>query len=276
MSSAPIAPVPEAAQPPEPNFWIATPQPLPTGVGLNRVNWDLRADDPPAFSHSFEINANPGLTPPSPEGPLVPPGVYTVRLTVAGKTSTQPLTVINDPRSPATAQDVRGQYALQTKLVAGMRLSWDGYQQVAALRALVAADTAIPAAKSFDSTLAAVGGNPDARGGGFGGVGGGAGPAATFVPGDRHLRHHVAHPLEAARGAARDIVAPPPQQPIQSRPGRSRALLERRPQRRRTERGDGHARARQLARQPLRKRQHERLARVIRRHPWAPGLVRHD
>src|SRR6266498_1204052 len=171
MSSAPIALVPEAAQPPEPNFWIATPQPLPTALGLNRVNWDLRADDPPAFSHSFEINANPGLTPPSPEGPLAPPGVYTLKLTVAGKSYTQPLTVVNDPRSPATVADVRAQYGLQTKLVAGMRLSWDGYRQVAAMRALVAADTAIPAVKAFDSTLAAVGGNPDARGGGFGGFG---------------------------------------------------------------------------------------------------------
>src|SRR5258707_6487309 len=32
-------------------------------------------------------------------------------------------------------------------------------QQVAAMRALVAADTALPAAKAFDSTLAAVGGD---------------------------------------------------------------------------------------------------------------------
>src|SRR6266702_855399 len=191
LSTAPVEPVKEAAQPPEPNFWIATPQPLPTTAGTNRVNWDLRADAPPAFTHTFEINANPGLTPPSPEGPLVPPGVYTVRLTVAGKSSTQPLTVINDPRSPATAADVRGQYALQTKLVAGMRLSWDGYRQVAALRALVAADTAIPAVKAFDSTLAAVGGNPDARGGGFGGFGGGAAPAPTFVRVNGNLGNQI-------------------------------------------------------------------------------------
>ena len=191
MSSAPIVPVKEAAQPPEPNFWIATPQSLPTAVGTNRVNWDLRTDDPPAFSHSFEINANPGLTPPSPEGPLVPPGVYTVRLTVAGKSYTQPVTVVNDPRSPATTADVRAQYGLQTKLVAGMQLSWDGYQQVAAMRALVAADTLIPAAKAFDSTLAAVGGNPERGGGGFGGFGGGPAPAPTFVRVNGNLGNQV-------------------------------------------------------------------------------------
>ena len=189
MSSAPIEPVKEAARPPEPNFWIATPEPLSTDVGTNRVNWDLRTDDPPAFSHSFEINANPGLTPPSPEGPLVPPGVYTLRLTVNGKRDTQPLTVRNDPRSPASALDVRAQYGLQMKIVGGMRASWDGYRQVAAMRALVAADTAatlppavVAAAKAFDSTLAAVGGNAEGRGiGGGGGGFGAARPAPTFV-----------------------------------------------------------------------------------------------
>src|SRR5207245_4805367 len=115
--------------------WTAPPERRPTAVGLNRVTWDLRTDDPPAFTHSSEINANPGLTPPSPEGPLGPPGIYTLKLTVAGKSYPQPVTVVNDPRSPATVADVRAQYALQTKIVAGMRLSWDGYQQVAAMRA---------------------------------------------------------------------------------------------------------------------------------------------
>ncbi len=66
----------------------------------------------------------------------MPPGVYTVRLTVAGKSYTQPVTVVNDPRSPATAADVRAQYGLQTKIAAAMQVSWEGYQQVAAMRAL--------------------------------------------------------------------------------------------------------------------------------------------
>lgn len=178
MTSAAIAPVKEAAQPPEPNFWIFSPGPLPTDVGTNRINWDLRADDPPAFSHSYEINANPGLTPPSPEGPLVSPGTYTIRLTVSGKSYTQPVTVVNDPRSPATVADVRAQAALQSKIVDAMKEAWDGYGQVAAMRALVAADTALPAAKAFDSTLAAVGGNPE---GGRGFSGFGPRPAPTFV-----------------------------------------------------------------------------------------------
>src|SRR5438132_14076584 len=97
----------KAAKPTKPKFWIAPPQPLPSAVGTNRVNWDLRAEAPPALTHTFEINANPGETPPSPVGPLVPPGVYTLRLIVGDKAYTQSLTVANDPRSPATAAAVR-------------------------------------------------------------------------------------------------------------------------------------------------------------------------
>src|SRR6266571_5180098 len=192
LSTAPVEPVKEAAQPPEPNFWIATPQRLVTAVGTNRVNWDLRAEAPAALTHTFEINANLGLTPPSPEGPLVPPGVYSLKLIVGAKAYTQTMTVVSDPRSPARAADVRTQYDLQMKIVAGIRQSWDGYHQVAALRAAVAADTApalpaavVAAAKAFDSTLALVAGDPGGgRGGGGGGggfFGGGARPAPTFV-----------------------------------------------------------------------------------------------
>jgi len=187
MTSAAVSPVKEAEQPPEPNFWLAAPEQLPKAAGLNRVNWDLRSDDPPAFSHSFEINANPGLTPASPEGPLVPAGTYTIRLTVNKTEYRQPIAVVNDPRSPATTVDVQAQYGLQARILAGMRASWDGYQQVAAALAAIVADTVstlpavvVTAAKSLDSTLVAVGGNPDG-GRGFGGFRAGPPPPPTFV-----------------------------------------------------------------------------------------------
>ena len=38
-----------------------------------------------------------------PEGPLAPPGTYTLRLTVDGVRHEQKVVVKNDPRSPATA-----------------------------------------------------------------------------------------------------------------------------------------------------------------------------
>ena len=167
LSSVPVPPVAEAARPPEPNFWLAGPQPLPTALGVNRANWDLRYDAPPAFSHSFEINANPGLTPPTPEGPLALPGTYTVRLTVDGKTYASTVTVQNDPRSPASRIALAAQARLQMKLYRGMREAWDAYQQAAALRSALAADTAASvnadaaqAAKALLARLDSVAGNP--------------------------------------------------------------------------------------------------------------------
>lgn len=97
-----------AARPPHPNFWLAVEKPLPTDAGMHRVNWNLHYDAPPAFTHSFEINANPGLTPVSPEGVLVPPGTYNVRLTVNGKEHTEKVVVASDPRSPGKARGVEG------------------------------------------------------------------------------------------------------------------------------------------------------------------------
>jgi photosystem II stability/assembly factor-like uncharacterized protein len=134
MSSAPGIPVDEAARPPEPNFWIAPPFSLPAHAGSNRTHWDLRYDPPPALVHSFEINANPGLTPPSPEGPLAPPGVYTLKLTVDGHSYTQTVTVVQDMRSPATAAAVLAQHELQLRIADGIRQSYEGYKIAGALK----------------------------------------------------------------------------------------------------------------------------------------------
>jgi len=134
MSSVVEPPVTEAARPPEPNFWIAQPEHLPAHAGDNRINWDLRYDAPPAFTHSFEINANPGQTPPSPEGPVALPGVYTLRLNVDGRTYSQTVAVKPDPRSPASAADLRAQHDLLMKMLDGMKVSYEGHRAAVALQ----------------------------------------------------------------------------------------------------------------------------------------------
>ena len=187
MSSAPMVPVSEAAEPTNPNFWLAVPQPLPAVVGTNRMSWDLRYEAPPAFAHTFEINANPGLTPTSPEGALAPPGTYTIKLTVNGRSYTQMAKVTNDPRSPATAADVRAQHALLRDINAGIKTSWDGYQQVEAMRAVLKArmpadstSELAKALKTFSAKVDTVGGT-SGGGGGFGGFGGGRKPTPNFA-----------------------------------------------------------------------------------------------
>ena len=135
MSSAPIPPIDDPA-PPVATWWLEVPRPLPTSPGLNRVNWNIRYDNPPAFNHNYAqvMSAVPHETPYTPEGPLALPGVYTVRLTVDGKAYTQTVTVRNDPRSPASAADLQAQHALQMNLYQGARASWDGWHQIAAVR----------------------------------------------------------------------------------------------------------------------------------------------
>lgn len=134
LTSAPVPAVPEAARPPHPNFWVAPPMVLPKNAGDNRTNWDLRYDTPRSFSHSFEINANPGLTPASPEGPLVAPGTYTLRLTVDGKSYSQTVTVKTDPRSPASPTGLAAQVALQRKIAQGIEASYEGHRIAVAVR----------------------------------------------------------------------------------------------------------------------------------------------
>jgi hypothetical protein len=114
-SSAPLPALKPNLQP-IPEFWKETPKPMPAEVGTNRINWDLRYEDPPAFSRDYDISATPGLTPLSPQGPLVVPGVYTVTLTVNGQKSVQKVTVKNDPRSPVSLNEVRTQHELQMEL----------------------------------------------------------------------------------------------------------------------------------------------------------------
>jgi photosystem II stability/assembly factor-like uncharacterized protein len=134
LSSAAIAPVPEAARPPHPNFWVATPRPLATVAGAHRAPWDLRRDAPRALSHSFEINANPGRTPASPEGAMVPPGVYTIRLVANGTTSTATVTVVRDPRTTVTAVALAAQDSLLRALSAGIDETFADIEALTATR----------------------------------------------------------------------------------------------------------------------------------------------
>jgi photosystem II stability/assembly factor-like uncharacterized protein len=181
MSSAPILPLSDPP-PPVPDFWVEKSLPLPVASGLNRTNWNLRYDSPPAFSHSYEINATPSKTPVTPEGPLALPGVYTLTLTVGGKSYMQAVTVKNDPRSPASYGDLREQHILQMMLYRCTQEAWDCYQQVAGVRSSLAAllksnpaAEVATAARAVDVKLAAVGGSTGfgrGFGGGFPGAGG--------------------------------------------------------------------------------------------------------
>ena len=82
---------------------------LPAEAGMNRFIWDMRHPGPveaPGDSDSFLIAG------PSPKGPLVTPGNYTIKLELEGKVSTQILKVLKDPKSEATDADLDKQLEL--------------------------------------------------------------------------------------------------------------------------------------------------------------------
>lgn len=103
-----------------PTYWVRPPQILPNEAGMHRFVWDLQYPNPPADSYDLPISAIYRNTPFVPEGPFVLPGSYTVKLTVDGKSYTQPLKVRMDPRVTATAATLRKQFDLSMEAYDGI------------------------------------------------------------------------------------------------------------------------------------------------------------
>lgn len=92
--------------------WFAKPEILEKTTGMHRFVWDLTwgssggpTDDEDADYHR-------------PKGPKAVPGIYQVRLTVDGEVQNQSLTVVMDPRSPATSEVLAQQLQLGRQIFA--------------------------------------------------------------------------------------------------------------------------------------------------------------
>ncbi len=174
-----------------PDYWLAPAPVLPKQAGLHRFVWDLRYPDPEQllytyygvhvdyFEYTLADHAIPHNTPwHEPQGPMVVPGQYEIRLTVAGKTLRQPMVVKLDPRLHVSTQELQRQFDLSQRIVAGMRATYQSYNQVAKLRKELAERTAAPpdaaeAAKKLDAKAQALTDDP--------------GPPAGFGPLNRDL-----------------------------------------------------------------------------------------
>jgi photosystem II stability/assembly factor-like uncharacterized protein len=96
-------------QPPEWPDLEKPPELLPTAAGMNRFPWNLRYDTPLELPGAFYAGNGP-------EGPIVLPGIYQLKLTVNGKSSVSQLEVQQDPRIKASMEDLRKQYELSSKV----------------------------------------------------------------------------------------------------------------------------------------------------------------
>src|SRR5271168_3797767 len=101
---------------------------------MHRWVWNLRYPRPKTFESDYPISAIPHDTPAAPLGPAVVSGEYTVRLTVDGISQTQKLKVRMDPRVPATPADLQAMLAAEQRAAADLIASYDGLQQIRALR----------------------------------------------------------------------------------------------------------------------------------------------
>ena len=130
LSSKP-QPVRSEEPPPVPSYWLYHSTPLPTNAGLNRYVWDLRYAAPDAIQHTYPISALYERTHAEPQGPFVVPGQYEVRLTVAGQTYKQPLTVTMDPRVKVTTASLDQQLAFDQQVAGLISVSYAYHEQAA-------------------------------------------------------------------------------------------------------------------------------------------------
>jgi photosystem II stability/assembly factor-like uncharacterized protein len=108
--------------------WFPKPEFLQTTPGMHRFVWNL----------TWSSSGGPGVDDESesrnPSGPKVVPGTYTVKLTVDGKPQTQPLTVVMDPRSPATAETLQQQLQAGQQMFAETREARRALAEIASLQ----------------------------------------------------------------------------------------------------------------------------------------------
>jgi photosystem II stability/assembly factor-like uncharacterized protein len=178
-----------------PLYWPAPSVALSAAHGMHRWSWDMHYDPIGAGGGGRGGGGAGGAVPhrtyPGVASPWVPPGAYSVRLTVDGKSYTQPITVRLDPRIRTPALALTQLSSLTREMYDNARRTREAYDAARALSAALdqASGSDVAAFKAKVDSLApaaaaGAGGGRGGRGGGRGGRGGGAGAAgAAGVPG---------------------------------------------------------------------------------------------
>jgi photosystem II stability/assembly factor-like uncharacterized protein len=176
---------PDPSTAPVPLYWYRPPQSLSTAAGMHRFLWDVHYQPIPGAAPGgrggLPIAAVAHRTAPVPSTPWAAPGAYTVKLTVDGKSYTQPLTLKIDPRVRTPALGLAQQFTLSKALYDGTAAAQAAVGKMHALRAMVKAaqdragqGPAAQALADFDKKAEAIEGSCGSSGG-RGGRGGGRG-----------------------------------------------------------------------------------------------------
>jgi photosystem II stability/assembly factor-like uncharacterized protein len=111
--------------------WFPAPQHLETSPGMHRVVWNL-AWGTSGVAESYEPDSGEGGIP---RGPRVAPGQYTVELAVDGKTlPPETLSVVMDPRSPATQAELQQQFRTSYSIFASSLESRRALAEIASVK----------------------------------------------------------------------------------------------------------------------------------------------
>ena len=96
---------------------------MPVRAGVNRFVWDLR------YPGAMRLRGNK-TGEEAERGPLVLPGIHQVRLTVGEHTLTESFEVANDPRSPASPEDLREQLDCLLAIRDRISAAYEGVQRI--------------------------------------------------------------------------------------------------------------------------------------------------
>jgi hypothetical protein len=125
----------------------------PARAGLNRFTWDLRYDPPRQVALRTTPPDNPhiweeprfkgqetrpivhwGIQQPQRNGPVAAPGKYTIRMTVAGSTLTQPLAILKDPSIFSPDEDLIASTKTQIRIRDDMNVAADMINRLEVMR----------------------------------------------------------------------------------------------------------------------------------------------
>ena len=171
-----------------PAYWVRPPHSLPATPGMHRDLWDmhytpLAAAGGRGGGANYPMQAVLHDTAPSITSIWAAPGRYTVKLTVNGKSYSQPLTLKMDPRVKTAPLGLQQQFTLSKQLYDDANSVAKAQAQLRAIRTQLgqvkssAQGSVADAIAAFDQKAQAIEGA--AAGGGRGGGGGGRGAIAA-------------------------------------------------------------------------------------------------